>query len=119
MKGTGRRPWQQGEPMEMTLIHQHIHIHNLSILVLLIHGFPTSPQKELNKLRQNKTWNSHGTWKLPICRKMLGEVNCHVGIEDLHVTSSMTLRTVAAMLEVFFCAAQDVLMEITLENDRK
>jgi hypothetical protein len=37
-------------------------------------------------------------------------------IEDLHVTSSMTLRTVAAMLEVFFCAAQDVLMEITLEN---
>jgi hypothetical protein len=41
------------------------------------------------------------------------------GIEDLHVTSSMTLRTVATMLEVFFCAAQDVLMEITLENGRK
>jgi hypothetical protein len=31
----------------------------------------------------------------------------------------MTLRTVAAILEVFFCAAQDVLMEITLENGRK
>jgi hypothetical protein len=43
------------------------------------------------------------------------------GIEDLHVTSSMTLRTVAAILEVYFCAARDVLMdsEITLENGRK
>jgi hypothetical protein len=32
------------------------------------------------------------------------------------VTSSMTSPMVAAMLEVFFRAARDVLMEITFEN---
>jgi hypothetical protein len=40
-------------------------------------------------------------------------------IEHLQVTSSMTSPTVAAMLEVFFRAAQDVLMEITSENGRR
>jgi hypothetical protein len=37
-------------------------------------------------------------------------------IEHLHVTSSMMSSTVAAMLEVFFRTARDVLIEITLEN---
>jgi hypothetical protein len=42
-----------------------------------------------------------------------------LSIEDLHVTSSMTLPTVAAIFGGIFCAARDVLMEIALENGRK
>jgi hypothetical protein len=53
---------------------------------------------------------------LVMCLQIVRNDEC---IEDLHVTSSMTLPTVAAILEVFFCTARDVLMEITLENGRK
>jgi hypothetical protein len=46
-------------------------------------------------------------------------ISVQLSIEELHVTSSMTSPMIAAMLEVFFRAARDVLMEITLENRRK